>query len=49
MVALTLRDVMLTTFENISIRVLKWLFILAGPKTKSINELEARESKNSFT
>ena len=35
------------TFENIlSIRVLEWLVILVGCKTKGINELEARESKN---
>ena len=48
------------TFENIlSIRVLEWLkyiiyksirmaVILVGCKTKVINELEARETKNSF-
>ena len=37
------------TFENIlSIRVLEWLVILVGYKIKGINELEARESKNSF-
>ena len=36
-------------FENIlSIRVLEWLVILLGYKIKGINELEARESKNSF-
>ena len=35
-------------FENISIRVLEWLVILVGCKIKRINELEARESKNSF-
>ena len=35
------------TFENIlSIRVLKWIVILVGCKTKGINELEAREAKN---
>ena len=37
------------TFENIlSIGVLEWLVILVGCKIKGINELEARESKNSF-
>ena len=36
------------TFENISVRVLKWLVILVGCKIKGMNELEARESKNSF-
>ena len=36
-------------FENIlSIRVLEWLVILVGCKIKVINELEARESKNSY-
>ena len=36
-------------FENIlSIKVLEWLVILVGCKMKGINELEARESKNSF-
>ena len=36
-------------FENIlSIRVLEWLVILIGSKIKVINELEARECKNSF-
>ena len=36
-------------FENIlSIRVLEWLVILIGCKIKGINELEARECKNSF-
>ena len=35
-------------FENKSIRVLEWLVILVGFKIKRINELEARESKNSF-
>ena len=36
-------------FENIlSIRVLEWLVIMAGSKIKGINELEVRESKNSF-
>ena len=37
------------TFENIlPIRVLKWLVILVGCKMKGINELEAKEAKNSF-
>ena len=37
------------TFENIlPIRVLEWLVILVGYKIKGINELEERESKNSF-
>ena len=37
------------TLGNIlSIRVLEWLVILVGCKIKGINELEARESKNSF-
>ena len=37
------------TFENVLfIRVLEWLVILVGCKVKDINELEARESKNSF-
>ena len=37
------------TFENIlSIRGLEWLVILIGCKIKGVNELEARESKNSF-
>ena len=36
-------------FENtLSIRVLEWLVILVGCKINGINELEARESKNSF-
>ena len=51
MVAVKLPDFMsgLITFENIlSIRVLEWLFILVGCTIKGINELEARESKNSF-
>ena len=51
MVAVKLSDIMsgLITFENISsIRVLEWLVILVGCKIKGINELEARESKNSF-
>ena len=37
------------TFENIlSMRVLEWEVILVGCKIKGANELEARESKNSF-
>ena len=51
MVAVKLPDIMSgsITFENIlSIRVLEWLVILVGCKIKGINELEARESKNSF-
>ena len=50
MVAVNLPDIMSgsITFENISIRVLEWLIILVGCKIKGINELEARESKNSF-
>ena len=37
------------TFEDLlSIRVLEWLVILVGCKIKGINDLEARESKNSF-
>ena len=36
-------------FENIlSIRVLEWLVLPVGCKIKGINELEERESKNSF-
>ena len=51
MVAVKLPDNMAGSiaFENIlSIRVLEWLVILPGYKIKGINELEARESKNSF-
>ena len=51
MVAVKLSDIMSEsiTFENISpIRVLEWLVILVGCNIKGINELEARESKNSF-
>ena len=50
-VAVKLPDIMSgsITFENIlSIRVLEWLVILVGCKTKGIKEFEARESKNSF-
>ena len=37
-----------TTIENILlIRVLEWLVILVGCNIKEINELKARESKNS--
>ena len=36
-------------FEKIlSTEVLEWLVILVGYKIKGINELEARESENSF-
>ena len=39
----------LIKFENIlSIRVMEWVVNLVGCKIKGINELEARESKNSF-
>ena len=51
MVAVKLPDIMSgsLTFENIlSITVLEWLVILVGCKIKGKNELEARESKNSF-
>ena len=51
MVAVKLPDIMAgsITFENIlSIRVLECLAILVGCKIKGINELEAREPKNSF-
>ena len=53
MVAVKLPDIMSRsiTFENILfIRILEWLVILVlvGSKIKGINELEARESKNSF-
>ena len=51
MVTVKLPDVMFgsITFENtLSIRVLEWLVILVGCKIKGINELEVRESKNSF-
>ena len=51
MVAVRLPDIMSgwITFENIlSIRVLECLVILVGGKIKRINDLGARESKNSF-
>ena len=51
MVAVKLPDTMSgsMTFENIlSIRVLEWLVNLVGCKIKGMNELEARESRNSF-
>ena len=51
MVAVKLPDIMSgsITFENIlSIWVLEWLVFLVGCKIKGINELEAKESKNSF-
>ena len=49
--AVKLLDVMSgsRTFEIIvSMTVLEWLVILVGCKIKGINELKARESKNSF-
>ena len=37
------------TFKNIlSIRVFEWIIFLVGCKLTGVNELEARESKNSF-
>ena len=51
MVAVKLPDIMSgsITYENIlAIRVLEWLVILVGCKTKGIHELETRESKNLF-
>ena len=51
MVPVKLPDIMSEsiTFENVlSIRVFEWVVILVGCKSKGINELEARESKNSF-
>ena len=51
MVAVKLPDIMpgSITFENIlSMRVLESLVILVGCKIKGVNELEARESKNSL-
>ena len=51
MVAVKLPDIMSGSikFENIlSIRVWEWLVIPVGCKIKGINELEAREAKNSF-
>ena len=51
MVAVKSPDIMLgsITVENIlSIRVLECLVILVGCEIKGINDLEARESKNSF-
>ena len=52
MVAVKLSNLMSgsISIENIlTIRVLwLWLVILAGCKIKGINELDARESKNSF-
>ena len=50
MVAVKLPDIMSGSiaFENmLSVRVLEWL-VLVRYKIKGINELEARESKNSF-
>ena len=50
MVTVKLPDIMSDIiYENtLSTRVLEWLVILVGCKIKGINELEARESKNSF-
>ena len=51
MVGVKLPDIMSgsITLENIlSIRVLELLVILVGWRIKGINELEARESENSF-
>ena len=51
MVAVKLPDVMSgsITFENaLSIRLLEWLVILVACRIQGINELEARESKNSL-
>ena len=51
MVLVNLSDIMSgsLTFEYIlSIKVLEWLVILVGYKVKGINELKAREPKNSF-
>ena len=49
MVAVKLLDIMSgsAAFENIlSVKALEWLVV--GCKIKGINELEARQSKNSF-
>ena len=51
MVTVKLPDIMSgsVAFQNIlSIRVLEWLVLLVGCKIKGINELQARESKDSF-
>ena len=51
MVAVKLPDMSgsITFVENIlSTRVFEWLVITIGCKIKGINELEVRESKNSF-
>ena len=51
MVEVKLPDIMSgsITFQNmLSLRVLEWLVILVGCKTKGINELDARETKNSL-
>ena len=51
MVAVKLPDIISgsKTFENIlSIRALEWLVILVGCKIKGMNEIDTRESKNSF-
>ena len=51
LVAVELPDIMSGSiiFENLLfIWVLEWLVILVGCKIKGMDELEARESKNSF-
>ena len=51
MVAAKLPDIITVSiaFKNIlSIKVLEWLVIRVGCKIKGVNELEARESKNSI-
>ena len=51
MVAVKLPDITSgsITFENVlPMLVLEWLVILVGCKIKGVNDLEARESKNSF-
>ena len=51
LVAVELTDIMSgsITFENLLfIWILEWLVILVGCKIKGMDELEARESKNSF-
>ena len=51
MVAVKLPNIMsgsITSENMLSIRVLEWLVILVGCRIKGINELEARESKDSL-
>ena len=51
MVAVKLPDIVsgwISSESMLSIRVLEWLAILVGCKIKDINELEAKESNNSF-